>query len=97
MPALRRVRSKFSSPLVNTAAAPRARRLAYLWEKGLADFEHPELLATALHEPEWKRLGEIFADKRLTGIASGGNAWEAKALRERLAGRLSQARPGERP
>ena len=52
--------------------------LIYLWEKGLADFEKPELLTVALDASEWERLGQIFADKRLTEIACAGNAWEGK-------------------
>lgn len=68
-----------------------------LWEKGLADFAYPELLTTALDAPDWTRLGEILADKRLTEIACDGNAWEAKALRGRLGERAARARKGERP
>ena len=71
--------------------------LIFLWEKGLADFERPELLTTALEEPGWTQLAEIFADKRLTEIACEGNAWEAKALRGRLAARIAQAKEGARP
>jgi hypothetical protein len=71
--------------------------LIYLWENGLADFEKPELLTLALDGSQWRRLEEIFADKRLTEIACAGNAWEAKALRARLMERLEQARKGERP
>lgn len=71
--------------------------LIFLWEKGLADFEHPELLIGALEEPDWTKLAEIFADKRLTEVACEGNAWEAKALRGRLAGRLSRARKEDHP
>ena len=71
--------------------------LIFLWEKGRADFEKPELLTTALEEPDWKQLADIFADKRLTEIACDGNAWEAKALRGRLAAGLARAREGERP
>ena len=71
--------------------------LIYLWENGLADFEKPELLTLALEAPQWTRLREIFADKRLTEIACDGNAWEAKALRGRLAAGLARAREGERP
>ena len=71
--------------------------LILLWEKGVVDFEKPELLALALEEADWKRLGEIFADKRLTEMACQGNGWEAKALRSRLAARCSRARKGEKP
>jgi hypothetical protein len=71
--------------------------LIYLWEKGLADFEKPELLMLSLREDDWKRLAEIFADKRLTEMACGGNGWEAKTMRERLLERLSRAREGGRP
>ena len=71
--------------------------IVFLWENGRADFEHPELLGTALEEADWTQLAEIFDDKRLTEIASAGNAWEAKALRGRLAGCLARARKGERP
>ena len=71
--------------------------LIFLWEKGLADFEKPELLTTALEETDWKQLAEIFADKRLTEMACEGNAWEAKAMRGRLAECLARARRGERP
>lgn len=71
--------------------------LILLWEKGPTHFDHPELLTLALETREWTRLGEIFDDKRLTEIACAGNAWEAKALRGRLAERLARARQGERP
>lgn len=71
--------------------------LIYLWEKGLADFEKPELLTLALDEALWARLEEIFNDKRLTEMACGGNGWEAKAMRERLLERVKRARKGERP
>jgi hypothetical protein len=71
--------------------------LIYLWEKGLGDFEKPELLTLALDEGGWKRLGEIFADKRLTELACAGNVWEAKAMRVRLLERLGRARKGGRP
>lgn len=71
--------------------------LIYLWENGLADFEKPELLTLALEAPQWTRLREIFADKRLTEMACGGNGWEAKSLRARLAERLERARKGGRP
>ena len=71
--------------------------LIYLWEKGLADFEKPELLMLSLGDGDWTRLAELFADKRLTEMACGGNGWEAKALRERLALRLARARKGARP
>lgn len=71
--------------------------LIYLWENGLADFEKAELLTLALDEPQWTRLGEIFADKRLTEMACGGNGWEAKALRARLLERVERAKKGGRP
>ncbi|HRI12283.1 MAG TPA: hypothetical protein PLX89_04690 [Verrucomicrobiota bacterium] len=71
--------------------------LIFLWEKGLADFEKPELLTMALDATRWNQLKAIFSDKRLTELACGGNGWEAKALRARLAERLNQAQKGERP
>ena len=71
--------------------------LIYLWEKGTAHFEKPMLLTLGLDDAGWGRLGEIFADKRLTEMACDGNGSEAKSLRERLARRLSRARKGERP
>lgn len=71
--------------------------LIYLWENGLSDFEKPELLTLALKDSQWTRLGEIFADKRLTEMACGGNGWEAKALRARLLERVERARKGGRP
>lgn len=71
--------------------------LIYLWEKGLAGFEKPELLTLALDEAQWARLEEIFNDKRLTEMACGGNGWEAKALRARLLERALRARKGGRP
>ena len=71
--------------------------IIFLWEKGRGDFEKPELLTTALEETDWTQLAGIFADKRLAEIACAGNAWEAKALRGRLAASLARAREGERP
>ncbi len=71
--------------------------LIFLWEKGLGDFEKPALLTLALEEARWAQLQRIFSDKRLTELACEGNAWEAKALRARLAERLARARKGERP
>lgn len=71
--------------------------LIYLWEKGVNHFSKPELLTQALEPADWERLGQIFNDKRLTEIACGGNAWEAKSLRSRLAERLARAREGGAP
>lgn len=71
--------------------------LIYLWERGVADFEKPELLTLALTPSDWARLAEIFGEKRLTEMACAGNSWEARALRERLAERIGRARKGGRP
>ena len=71
--------------------------LILLWEKGVANFKHLEVLTLALEEPDWAQLGQILEDKRLTEVACGGNAWDAKALRTRLAERLARARTGDAP
>lgn len=71
--------------------------LIFLWEKGAADFAKPELLGLALEETGWRQLETIFQDKRLTEIVCHGNAWEAKAVRQRLADRLARVRKGEQP
>ena len=70
--------------------------LIHLWENGLSDFEKPELLTLALKDSQWTRLGgEIFADKRLTEMACGGNGWEGQGV-ARKAARTSRARQERR-
>lgn len=71
--------------------------LILLWEKSLASFTRPELLVLALDEADWAQLHFIFGNQRLTEMACGGNAWEAKALRARLGERLTRAKGGGIP